>query len=223
MKKVLAFCLSLMLVMSMSLVAFAASNNFVGSAPSILAPVIKEFNPADEDCAAEIIITPYANRDELPETLRVLIEKAYNDIITAEELAALNDAFAKYVADLGISSENLAVSDLFDIRVTGCDFHEGHVGFDIVLSAETLKNFVGLLHMNKDGEWEFVSNAKVLEGGDHLSFSVESFTPFAIVVDTSGGQTGDNSMIPVYAIIMTVSALALAVIIVKSKKQKAVD
>lgn len=114
---------------------------------------------------------------------------------------------------------------MFDIHVTGCDNHDEHVDFDITLDADTLSQFVGLLHMNKDGVWELVTDAEVVNNGEHLKFSVDSFSPFAIVVDTTveGGdapQTGDNSMIHIYVILMAVSALALVVILIKNKKQK---
>ncbi|MBQ5601984.1 MAG: LPXTG cell wall anchor domain-containing protein, partial [Clostridia bacterium] len=121
-----------------------------------------------------------------------------------------------------IEGKNLVVSDLFDIHTTGCDFHEGHFDFDIVLAADSLKRFVALLHMNKNGEWEVIDNARVTNNGEHLEFSVESLSPFAIVVDTSDGpQTGDNTMIYVSFILMIVSAAALVVVLIKSKKQKA--
>lgn len=220
MKKILVFCLSLVLIVSASMVAYAAPNNFVASPPSFTAPEVDSFEPSDEDCTADIVVTPFGNIDDLPEALKALMEKAYNDILNSKDLTELCKEFADYVESLGIPGTNLAVSDLFDIHVIGCDFHEGHYDFDIVLKVDSLKNFVGLLHMNKNGEWEMIKDAVVAEDGVHLKFSVESFTPFAIVVDTSGGQTGDSSMIAVYAVIMAVSALALVVIFVKTRKQK---
>ena len=223
MKKVIVFCLALVLVMSSSIVALAASDNFVSSPPSFTGPEVDSFEPSDEDCTGDIVVTPFGDINNLSPELKALMEKAYNDILGAKDLTELCKEFAEYVKGLGIPGTRLAVSDLFDIHVVGCDFHEGHVDFNIVLKAETLKNFVGLLHMNKDGEWEMIKDAVVLADGIHLKFSVESFSPFAIVVDTSGGQTGDNSMIALYAIIMAASALALAVIFVKTRKQKTVD
>ena len=217
MKKIIAILLSLVFVVSMSLTVMAA-NNFVSSPSGRPAPNIISFKPADEECTARIIVTGYGDSDQLPEELKALMEKAYNEIISAEDLAKLNDEFAKYLKSLKIDSSNLAISDLFDLRVEDCNFHDSHVDFEIVLEPETLKNFVGLLHMNKDGEWEFINNAEVVANGKHLKFSVESLSPFAIVVDTSGGQTGDSGMIAVYAIIMVVSAAALVVVLVKAKK-----
>jgi hypothetical protein len=110
---------------------------------------------------------------------------------------------------------------VFDLSYHKCDAHEDHGYFTIKLGAKALENFVALVHYN-NGEWEVIENAKVLADGETLEFKAKDFSPFAIVVDTSGGQTGDNGMVYVYAIIMAVSAVALAVIFVKTKKQKAV-
>ncbi|MBQ3547589.1 MAG: hypothetical protein IJA44_03845 [Clostridia bacterium] len=223
MKKVLVICLTVVFMVSMTLTAFAAPGSFVSSPSGNPAPQKVEFKPADEDCTATLVITPYSEKNELPTALKAMMEKAYNDIKGTDDLTTLNAALAKLAKDLKIKSSDLAVSDLFDIHVTGCDYHDEHVDFDIVLAADSLKNFVGLLHMNKNGDWELVEGAKVIANGEHLAFSVDSFSPFAVVVNTAAkpSQTGDSNMIPVYVAIMAVSALALVVILVKSKKKTA--
>lgn len=222
MKKVLVICLTMIMVASMSVAVFAAPSGFVSSPSGNPAPRMVSFDPSDEDCTATLVITPYGDRHTLPDALRTLIEKAYNDILNIGDLTKLNAELAKLAADKKIDGKNLAVSDLFDLHVTGCDSHEEHTEFDVVLDADSLKNFVGLLHMNKDSKWELVDNAKVTNNGEHLEFSVDSFSPFAIVVDTTDDpQTGDNTMIYVSLIVMIVSAAALVFVLVKSKKQKA--
>jgi LPXTG-motif cell wall-anchored protein len=80
--------------------------------------------------------------------------------------------------------------------------------------------------MKDNGEIELIKNAKVLNDGEHLQFTAETLSPFAIVVDTGadtpdGPQTGDNNMNHIYLIIMIASALALAVVLVMNKKQRA--
>ncbi len=226
MKKVLAICLMMVMVLSMSVNVFAAPDGFVSSPSGNPAPKVVDFDPSDEECTAQLVITPYGDRHDLSDVLRAMFEKAYNSIVNSDDLTKLNAELAKIAADKNITGADLAVSDLFDIHVTGCDYHDEHVDFDITLDADALRHFVGLLHMNKDGVWELVTDAEVVNNGEHLKFSVDSFSPFAIVVDTSSGttdtpQTGDNSMIHIYAIIMAVSALAVIVIAVKSKKQRA--
>ena len=222
MKKILVICLTLIMVASMTVVVFAAPSGFLSSPSGKPGPTIESFDPDDDDCTADLIITPYSDRNTLPSELKTLIEKAYNDILNIGDLTKLNAELAKLAAKKKIEGKNLAVSDLFDIHTTGCDFHEGHFDFDIVLAADSLNRFVALLHMNKNGEWEVIDNARVTNNGEHLEFSVESLSPFAIVVDTSDGpQTGDNTMIYVSFILMIVSAAALVVVLIKSKKQKA--
>lgn len=225
MKKVLAICLMMVMVLCMSVNVFAAPSGFVSSPSGNPAPTVVAFEPNNDDCTGRLVVTPYGDRHELSDALRAMFEKAYNDIVNSDDLTKLNAELAKIASDKDINGADLAVSDLFDIHVTGCDYHDEHVDFDITLDADTLDRFEGLLHMNKDGVWELVTDAEVINNGEHLKFSVDSFSPFAIVVDTSSGspdapQTGDNSMIHIYAIIMVVSALAIVVITVKSRKQK---
>ena len=225
MKKVVAICLMMVMVLCMSVNVFAAPSGFVSSPSGNPAPTVVAFEPNNDDCTGRLVVTPYGDRHELSDALRAMFEKAYNEIVNSGDLTKLNADFAKLVADRNLTADKLAVSDLFDIHVSGCDYHDEHVDFDITLDADTLSRFVGLLHMNKDGVWELVTDAEVINNGEHLKFSADSFSPFAIVVDTSSGspdapQTGDNSMIHIYAIIMVVSALAIVVITVKSRKQK---
>lgn len=222
MKKVLALCLTAVLMLTMSLVVFAAPNGFANSPSGTPGPEVVSFDPADEECDGRLVITPYSEKKDLPKELKDMIEKAYSDITSSNDLTKLNNQFAVLVANKNLNAENLAVSDLFDIHVADCTVHEGHVDFDIVLDADTLSHFVGLLHFNK-GQWELVEDAKVISNGEHLAFSVESFSPFAIVVDTTtkGPQTGDGSMIYLYAAVMALSAAALVFVAIRARKQKA--
>ncbi len=227
MKKVLAFCMMILMIFSMSISAVAAPGGFMSSPSGKPAPGIESFDPENEDCTGQLVITPYSGRGELSEFLQGLLEKAYTMIANSTDLTKLNADFAKLVARLNLNNSQLAVSDLFDIHVEGCDVHEGHLNFDVVLSADTLNKFVALLHMNHNGEWELVSDAKVTNNGTHLEFSTEELSPFAIVVRTDAGtpdtpQTGDNSLIHLYAVIMVISAILTAVIAVKLKKQKSI-
>lgn len=224
MKKILAICLMVVIVLSMSVMSvFAAPGAFLKSPSGNSAPNIVEFDPKDEECTAELIITPYSDRKTLPAELKTLIEKAYNVIANTDDLTTLNADLKDVAASKKIPGDKLAVSDLFNMHVVGCNYHDDHIDFDITLAADTLSRFVGLIYMNKNGEWELVSNAKVTKNGEHLEFILDEFAPFAIVIDTSKGtpQTGDDSMIGVYAVIMAISALGIIVIAVKSKERKA--
>ena len=226
MKKVLAICLMMVMVVSMSVNVFAAPGGFVSSPSGNPAPLLISFDPSDEQCTAKLAIIPYGDRHDLSDALRAMFEKAYNDIADCDDLSKLNDKLAQLVAEKNIDGANLVISDLFDIHVTGCDYHDEHMDFDITLDADTLSHFVGLLHMNKNGEWELVSDAKVVNNGEHLEFSVDAFSPFAIVVEMDGDVPGDasqneNSSMIYYICAIIVAAVALVVALIMKSKKKA--
>ncbi len=221
MKKLFAICMIVVMLVAMSANAFAATNGFVSSPSENAAPKVEAFDPADENCTATLNITAYADKHTLPEALRTLLEQAYASIADSADLTKLNADLANLVKEKGYDITKLAVADLFDIHPTDCEFHDGHTDFDITLSADTLSQFVGLIHMNKDGVWELVTDAKVINNGEHLEFSVESFSPFAIVVNT-GDPVADEGTSPwVYVSIAAAVVVAggvVAVVFFKRKK-----
>ncbi len=221
MKKVLAIFLMTVMVFAASVNTFAAGA-FLNSPSGNPAPELVSFDFESDDCTAELVITPYAERSELDDAAKALMEKAYDDIAGTDDLTKLNKDLEKLAKDKNVKGKDLAVSDLFDISPEGCQEHDGHYSCDIVLDADTLDRFVALIHMNENGEWVLVDDAKVTNNGEHLEFTVDALTPFAIVVDTSSDspQTGDSGKLYIYAGMMLVSALAIAVVVVKSKKQR---
>lgn len=219
MKKVLASTLALMLVLALSVSVFA-TGVFVKSPTLDKAPTVEDFTAESDNCATEIVVTAYGKRAELDNAAKTAIETAYSEIQAAADVTKLATDLTKVAADKNVETENLAVSDLFDVSQNGCVDHTGHEAFQIKLSADTLKNFVALLHKTADG-WVVVEDAKVVDG-DTLTFSVDSLSPFAIVVD-AGAQspsTGDNANLPLYIGLMAVSAVALVVVLVVYKKKK---
>jgi len=142
MKKVLAICLMMVMIVSLSATAFAAPDGFASSPSGNPAPIVISFTASDEDCTAQLVITPYSDRDELSDVILALFEKAYDTIAESDDLTELNEELAKIATEKGIDGKDLAVSDLFDIHVTGCDYHEEHRDFDIILAADTLSHFV---------------------------------------------------------------------------------
>ncbi len=212
MKKILALCLVLILALSMSFTSLAAG--FVESPSLNPAPEIVEDETTneDEDCEADVIITPYSERDTLPDDVRKEMEEAYEQISGALDISDLSDALEDYCKDNNIDTANLKVSDLFDISYEGCDEHDEHGYFTITFKAETLANFVALLHLTDNG-WDMIENAKVVHNGTALKFKIDDFSPFAIIVDTSKAtsspQTGDNSDITMWVVILSACILAL--------------
>jgi len=244
MKKLLVLCLTVLMVLTMALSAVAAPGGFVESPTNEKSPSLVGGKPDSDDCDAYLVVTPYADRAKLNDEKRAAIEDAYAKVVANKDLTKLNSQLAVVASGMGISKEDLAVSELFDVSYYGCDGHENHGGFTITIKAIMLDRFVGLLHVH-NGEWKLVENAKVIENNENLTFYVEELSPFAIVVnndpdyvpggDTSSGetssgdesdpddgpQTGDIRSFWIYIVIMAVSAIAMIALWIKYKKQSA--
>ncbi len=219
MKKVSILCLVLLLISCMSLSAWAANGGFVASPSVNQAPTLVSFTPASSDCTAELVITSYADRNTLGAAGAATMEAAYDSIKNVTNLTSLNASLSTLASKGNIATESLAVSDLFDMSTENCDdaaHVSGHGPFTITLKAETINDFVGLLHY-VDGQWELISDATAKD--DQLTFKVDSFSPFAIVVNADADTTGDSMLISISAAAMVVSAVAFVVCVKKSKEE----
>ncbi len=226
MKKVLAICLAMMMVLCLSTTVLAAPNNFVASPGANKAPEVEEFKPEDEDCTADLVITPFGDLDKLPEDNQETFQLAFDTIVKAEDLTKLNEELAKKAEELGIDPDDLDVSDLFYIDTEGCDeTHDGHKKAEITLDAETLNKFVGLMYMDEDGNWHWVDDATVTADGK-LRFTTDNTdAPYAIVVDNTNGAatpgTGEGLGIYFWIAIASTAALLLVLVLILIKKKRA--
>ncbi len=218
MKKIIIFCLTLAMLLSMSVSLLAENGGFIQSPSNNQSPELISGENAAEDCLAQILITAYADREKLTDEKRTKLEEAYKNIKENPDLSKLNEKLQAIANDNDVDVTNLAVSDMFDISSTYCGDHDGHGHFDIVLKAETLEHFVCLLHYYND-EWTIVEGAEVTHNGDHLEFDAKEFSPFAIVVNTGEPVNESPSNAAIYAIIIAVIALILLFFAVKSKKK----
>ena len=193
MKKFVMLCMVVLMLVSLCVPVAATTGGFISSPSNNQAPEMIEAE--NKKCDAEIIITAYANRDQLSEEKRQALEAAYAEIVGTEDLSTLNKKVKKMAKKLGVDVSELAVSDLFDISMTECADHAKHGKSDIVLSTETLENFVCLLHYD-DGEWVVVKNAKISKE-NYLEFSQAEFSPFALVTYTGEQdiQKDDNALL----------------------------
>ncbi len=186
MKKLVTVCLSFIMILSMSLIVLAEPGSFLNSPSGNKGPRMRRFWMDSELCEAELVLTTYAERHTLSKEKRDALEDAYELIKNTTDLTTLNADLATLAAQLGIPGVELAVSELFDVSAYGCNPEEheleNHGFFNIELEADTLRNFVGLLHFH-NGEIKLVPGATV--EGDVLSFKVDELSPFAIVVDTN--------------------------------------
>ncbi len=218
MKKLLVVLISAVMIASLSLTGFAAS--FVSSPSGNAAPTVDSFDFENDSCTATVVVTAYSQRNALSADAKAAIEAAYNSIKSSNDVSSLNADLAALAKSKDIKGTNLAVSDLFDVTYTGCNAHTGHGKVTVTLKAETLKDFVGLLHY-VNGGWELVSGATA-EGGK-LTFTVDSLSPFAIVVDATPDSppTDDNGTVYLLVAIAALSLAAAVICFKKSRKERA--
>ena len=184
MKKVLMICLVIVMALSITVPVFATMGGFVASPSRNQAPILIEGKNEDDDCVSKLSIVAYADRDQLSEEDRARFEAAYTEIIGVQYLDQLNSEIAKIAEEAGVSVEDLAVTDMFDIDASECGNHENHGKFSVTIEPALLKNFVCLLHY-RDGKWNIVEDAEVTGSGTRLEFTETEFSPFAIVVSSS--------------------------------------
>lgn len=221
MKKLVAIVLTLVFILTLSVTSFAYPGMFLESPSRNEAPVVTDVELPD-GCTSGIVITPYGERESLSPELIEIIEKAYSEIKNSKNVSELNDEFKKYLEDLGIDPENVAISDLFNIAGIGCEDcgkDGAHKGFTITIDADTTNGFAGILQY-VNGAWVFVE-AKVNPNGT-VTFKVDNFGPIAIAVDTGAEETPTGDITPWILIALIVVALAgLTIIAINYKKEKA--
>ena len=178
MKKLFVICLALVMAFAMTatMALSVGAGDFLASPSRNQAP---ELIFGQNEKGDKVGVTSYADRNDMPAEARRLLEEAYAKILGTADVSALNSRIGEIAKEMGIDVAGLAISDLFDLSpVANADGT-----FSITLKAETLQNFVCLLHYH-GGEWQVVEGAKLTNNGEHLEFSVDSFSPFAIVVNT---------------------------------------
>lgn len=220
MKKFLAVCLALVMVISAGVLAFA-QGGFVSSPSGNEAPEVEDVSYEDGSCEPEIVVTPYSDREELSEEKEEALNEAYDDIAENEDVTAMCPALSGVATAKGVNPADLAVSDLFDVSAYHKLPHDYCGSITVRLSSETIKNFVALLHRQSDGTWEVIPDVIVDLDENSITFEARDFSPFAVVVDTSADSlpnTGEMVYIP--AIAMVVSAISLAVVLFSLKKKQ---
>lgn len=221
MKKLVSVLVAVILAATVCVSALAAPNGFVESPSNQTGPEI-----IDGD---GIVVTPFGDRDDLPEDVREALEEAYNSILNADNLGELSEALENLANELGVPVQNLVVSELFELSYeSGEQDSEGN--FVVTLKDESFKDFFALMKY-EDGKWVLVDDAKLGEG-NKLSFTAGSLpAPFAVVINTDSANdgtadnevpaTGDNTNVLSAVAICAVSVIALAGVYFVFKKREA--
>ncbi len=219
MKKVFTLILSVMMLTSISLSAFAAGS-FVSSPSGNPAPTVDSVEHDSDDCTATVVVTAYSQRDTLESADKTALESAYSSIKGTDDITTLNSSLKAAASQAGIKGSELQVSDLFDLEIVNCDTeHASHGFITVTLNAETLDNFFALLHY-ENGAWTMVN---ATAEGDKLTFKIDSASPYAIVVDTTPDSPGtsDNVSLYIFGAAAVLALVGAAVFFTKSRKASA--
>lgn len=218
MKKIFVLILSVVMICSLAFSAAAAPGVFLQSPSFNKNPIIIDFECSDPNWKGDIYITSFGDRNVLDLVEREKLENAYNSIKDSFGVSNLIPDIAGIAENLGVSSENLGISDLFHIGITEATGGE----FKLKLDSETIKNFVGLVYF-EDGKWHVVEGATIDKDG-YLVFTTELPRAFAVVVDV------DNSVVDVpitgevvpwiLMSVMAVSAAGIIVLVVSYNKKR---
>lgn len=222
MKKILAVCLALIMVISAGVLAFA-QGGFVSSPSGNSAPIIIEVTYDANSCRPKIVVTAYSDRGTLDDEKEEDMNEAYDEIAANKDLTILWPFLKEVAISKSLNPFYFAVSDLFDISAYHNFPHDYCGSVTIKLSSETLSRFVALVHRTAEGKWELVPNVILNVEEETITFSVNNFSPFAIVVDTSVENvpdTGNNLLVYIPAAIMAVSGISLLGVLISLKKKK---
>ena len=188
MKKILLLVLAVMLGLSLSFTVLADPGAFQNSPSTLQGPELIDANNDHHDCIARLIITSYADRHTLTDEKRVNLENVYQMLSTTDDISTVVPQLEDLAESLNVKTEDLVASELFDISLTECPYHEFHGSFDVLLKADALRNFVCLLHYY-NGEWEIVEDVEVVLD-TYLAFTESDFSPFVIVSIPGGIGNG---------------------------------
>ena len=224
MKKIISLTLAVIMVLALSITAFAADGAFIQS-PGKVNPEISNFQTSIPNYDGRIIIVPYHKKDTLPAEESQLMDKAYNEISGKTTTSNLKEVIGFISKNSNTTSDKLGVVDLFDIHEEGATVVTADGQYTFTISLEGVNNYKSLIYMDSEGVWRVVQGAKISADGKSLTFTTTTLSsPFALVVEKTdaatsvGGspKTGDNTAYYIYAVVACFSAIAALIV---SKKR----
>lgn len=230
MKKIISFVMVMVMILGISVTAFAADGDFVPSINEKPAPAIKSIivtiDGVEWKCEIDIdghcvIVTPVSEITEeqrLSDATKQKLIDVYNQIKAAANLSSVFPNIE------GV--DKMAVRDLFDVSSVCSEFDKVFPGelakvtitFDLGISADT--NIVCASLVNDKWNTHAVKN----NGDGSVSVDFTHFCPVAFLVsETEVGNspaTGDNSNLTLWISLLAVSVVAIAAVSIVSIKAK---
>ena len=203
MKKAISIILSLVMVLSLGVVAFAAEDDFRPSVDSKDHPVVvpQDYNGVSFDALildenneviegihivtektpdGEIIVTAYSEKEIADERVNVVyFQTSYEEILDARSLKELNE----------LIPVGMIVRDFFDITLVGAFkdiFNEGkklQIKFDI--AAELKEKLMVLTRCSDESGWEFVESVTINPDGT-VTVIFDKLCPVIFLTEDTG-------------------------------------
>lgn len=226
--KKLASLVSLALVLAMLTVSVSAAN-FTPSVEQKPAPTVTSATASDGS-ALEVVVTPVSEKDSaVAAEITQKLEQAYAQVQAAATLSDLTPDIVTVLAQLDPSLDvtDLVVRDLFDISLTDGTDYDGAITVKIQTDLAE-GTTVLVLHNYEGDQWEVLAPEKVsLDSNGVLTITVDSLSPFAIVVDSGAStiagtspQTGET--VSGAAVLVSAACIGLAgVFVVMARKRAA--
>ncbi len=242
MKKAISLILSLLMVFSLSVVGFAAEDDFRPSVDSKDHPVIvpQLFDGVSFDALilnennnviegihlitkrnpdGEIIITAYSEKDIADERVNVVyFEASYKEILSARSLKELND-----LIPIG-----MIVRDFFDITLVGTYkdiFKEGkklQIRFD--LGVELKEKIMALTRCSDESGWEFVESVTINPDGT-VTVIFDRLCPVIFLTEDTGAvqspATSDFTATALWSLAIIFGIGSVCMIAVSKKRSRA--
>lgn len=219
MKKIFTLSLVIMMTLIMAVSSFAAGA-FIASPTGVAAPKLVAATNNNIDCVAELIIESYSDRKNFDDAAYAEMNAAYKTIKETDDLGKLNKELAALAEKYKVTSDKLAVSDLFEIHHKGCEDHANCGSFTITIKPNTVENFIAIMHF-ENGEWKLLEST-VGEDGT-VTFVADDFSPFAIVAHDGTGKAPMSAGAVAGITVGSVAAVAavggvVAYVLIKKKK-----
>lgn len=242
MKKAISLILSVIMVLSLSVAAFAAEGDFRPSVPSKDSPVVvpQELNGISFDALildenneviegihlvtaenpdGEIIVTAYSEIEVADKRVNVVyMETSYKEVLSARSLQELHE-----MIPLG-----MIVRDFFDITLVGTYqdiFKEGkklQIRFDI--GAELKEKIMALTRCSDEEGWEFVESVTINPDGT-ITVIFDKLCPVIFLTEKDGAvqspATSDMTTVALWTLAAIFGMGSVCMIIASKKRAKA--
>lgn len=175
-------------------------------------------SPSSDDVAESSV-----PRERLATASQQLSEAAIEEFATTTTIKAgvsgayLSSVSSETAAAAIAQAKNVVGSNAFLAAIVELNVPEGTGAATFTLGCPNVwaGQDVTILHRKKDGTWESIKPSKLENNA--VTFEMTSYSPVAIVVDTTAPKTGDNMNLPLAAV-TAMAVFCLAGIVVFGRR-----